>query len=191
LELSNGSYVNIQFGRNGFSLEEFDETDIKGENVLNSILNTWGQDGAPFSFCELGNANYNYGNLIEILKEKKNEEQISFQKNGKVNYNLLFRNCHNFVCYIETILFGKYKKWHSFEYYLDGFYNHFFPEVDFDNLKSKYKEKLIRENAEIYKSNMEEVINICRESDEISESFYEFQDNITNNVIEVSNIYNN
>jgi len=38
---------------------------------------------------------------------------------------------------------------------------------------------------------MEEVINICRESDEISESFYEFQDNITNNVIEVSNIYNN
>jgi len=83
LELSNGSYVNIQFGRNGFSLEEFDETDIKGENVLNSILNTWGQDGAPFSFCELGNANYNYGNLIEILKEKKNEEQISFQKKWK------------------------------------------------------------------------------------------------------------
>ena len=67
LELSNGSFVNIQYGKNGFSLEEFNETDIKGENLLNSILNTWGKDGAPFSFFFLGNANYNYGKLIKIL----------------------------------------------------------------------------------------------------------------------------
>ena len=32
LELSNGSYVNIQFGKNGFSLEEYNKTEIEGEN---------------------------------------------------------------------------------------------------------------------------------------------------------------
>ena len=34
LELSNGSYINIQFGRNGFSVEEFARTNIEGENIL-------------------------------------------------------------------------------------------------------------------------------------------------------------
>ena len=34
LELSNGSYVNIQFGKKGFSLKEYnkEETQIEGEN---------------------------------------------------------------------------------------------------------------------------------------------------------------
>ena len=41
LELSNDSYVNIQFGRDGFSLDEFNKTNIKGENILNSIIKTW------------------------------------------------------------------------------------------------------------------------------------------------------
>ena len=45
LELSNGSYVNIQFGRKGFSLKEYnkEETQLEGENLLNSILETWGK----------------------------------------------------------------------------------------------------------------------------------------------------
>ena len=63
LELSNDSYVNIQFGRNGFSLKEFNKTIIEGENILNSIKETWGQKGHPFSFCYLGNANYRYEEL--------------------------------------------------------------------------------------------------------------------------------
>ena len=50
LELSNGSYVNIQFGRNGFSLEEFNKTNIEGENLMHSIIETWGQEGILFLF---------------------------------------------------------------------------------------------------------------------------------------------
>ena len=53
LELNNGSYVNIQSGRNGFSLKEFIKTNIEGENILNSILETWGEITHPFSFCYL------------------------------------------------------------------------------------------------------------------------------------------
>ena len=33
LELSNDSYINIQFGRNGFSLKEFNKTEIEGESI--------------------------------------------------------------------------------------------------------------------------------------------------------------
>ena len=33
LELSNGSYVNIQFGRNGFSLKEFNKANNSGKNI--------------------------------------------------------------------------------------------------------------------------------------------------------------
>jgi hypothetical protein len=65
LELSNGSYVNTQFGDTGLSLKEFNETNIQGESVLNAILDTWGEDGHPFSFCFLGNANFRY----EYLKK--------------------------------------------------------------------------------------------------------------------------
>ena len=74
LELSNNSYVNIQFGRNGFSLEEFNRTDIEGENIFNSILCTWGEDGTPFSFCYLGKANFKYKYLKKILKKIKEKE---------------------------------------------------------------------------------------------------------------------
>ena len=44
LELSNSSYVNIQFGRDGFSLKEFNKTEVKGESVFNSIIETWGEE---------------------------------------------------------------------------------------------------------------------------------------------------
>ena len=40
LELSNGSFVNIQFGREGFSLKEFNKTETDGKNLLDSILDT-------------------------------------------------------------------------------------------------------------------------------------------------------
>ena len=83
LELSNKSYVNIQFGSNGFSLKKFNKTNIEGESVLNAIINTWGEDGLPFSFCYLGKANYNYKNLYNILKEKKNQEETKFKEKGK------------------------------------------------------------------------------------------------------------
>ena len=58
LELSNDTYVNIQFGRDGFSLDEFNKTIIEGENILNSIIKTWGEKTHHCSFCYLGKANY-------------------------------------------------------------------------------------------------------------------------------------
>ena len=130
LELSNDSYVNIQFGRSGFSLEEFNKTEVEGENVLNSILYTWGQDGHPFSFCYLGNANYKYDDLKEKLKTEKEKETKLFEEKGKTYYNVCFRNCQHFVCDVEKLLFGNTKILHSFDYYLDEFYKHFFPEID-------------------------------------------------------------
>ena len=51
LELSNGAYVNIQFGQYGFSLEEFNRTNIEGENILNAILETWGEKKALILFA--------------------------------------------------------------------------------------------------------------------------------------------
>ena len=58
LELSNKTYTNIQFGRNGFALKEFSQTDEEGRNIINAILNTWGEQEHPVSFCYLGEANY-------------------------------------------------------------------------------------------------------------------------------------
>ena len=80
LELSNSSYVNIQFGESGVSLQEFNKTNIPGESVLNAILKTWGEDGHPFSFCFLGNANYNYQSLKNYLEFKKNQEIENFKE---------------------------------------------------------------------------------------------------------------
>ena len=71
LELSNGSYVNTQFGDTGLSLKEFNETNIQGESVLNAILDTWGEDGHPFSFCFLGNANFRYEYLKKKIRKHK------------------------------------------------------------------------------------------------------------------------
>ena len=57
LELSNISYVKIQFGCKGFSLKEFNRTKIDGESLLNLIIKTWGEKSHSFSICYLGNAN--------------------------------------------------------------------------------------------------------------------------------------
>ena len=82
LELSNGSYVNIQFGRKGFSLKEYnkEETQLEGENLLNSILETWGKEDTPCSFCYLGNAKYEYEKLKAFLKKKKMKKKKEKKK---------------------------------------------------------------------------------------------------------------
>ena len=104
LELSNGSYVNIQFGKNGFSLEEYNKTEIEGENLLNSILGTWGEEDAPFSFCYLGNANYKYEELKLFLQKKKLENQKVAKKMEKLIIML--------VLIIANILYVKLKKFY-------------------------------------------------------------------------------
>ena len=142
LELNNGSFVNIQFGCNGFSLKEFNKTDVEGESLLNSIIETWGEKSHPFSFCFLGYANYEYKKLKKELEKIKKEESESFKDKGTVYYNLLHRNCQHFACDIEKILFGKIKIWHSFNYYLNEFYKNFFPNVDTNKLQTKYKDNL-------------------------------------------------
>ena len=157
LELSNKSYVNIQFGSNGFSLKKFNKTNIEGESVLNAIINTWGEDGLPFSFCYLGEANYNYKNLYNILKEKKNQEETKFKEKGKIYYSVLSNNCQHFACDIEKILFGKIKGWHSFNYYLNEFFEHFFPNINIDKLKKKYENDLKKINEELFKSNIKKI----------------------------------
>ena len=95
LELSNDSYVNIQFGRNGFSLKEYNKTDIKGESVFNSIKETWGEDDNPFSFCYLGEAKYQYNELINTLNDKKKEESKRFEEKGETYYNVFSKNCQH------------------------------------------------------------------------------------------------
>ena len=157
LELSNKSYVNIQFGSNGFSLKKFNKTNIEGESVLNAIINTWGEDGLPFSFCYLGKANYNYKNLYNILKEKKNQEETKFKEKGKIYYSVLSNNCQHFACDIEKILFRKIKGWHSFNYYLNEFFEHFFPNINIDKLKKKYENDLKKINEELFKSNVKKI----------------------------------
>ena len=139
LELSNGSFVNIQFGREGFSLKEFNKTETDGKSLLDSILDTWGEEEHPFSFCYLGNALYEYNKLKQKLEKFKDKESKRFKEKGEVYYNLLHYNCQHFVCDIEKILFGKIQGNHSFDYYLDEFYNKFFPNVDMDKLKSLYE----------------------------------------------------
>ena len=89
LELSNDSYVNIQYGDTGVSLKEFNETNIPGESVLNAIIETWGEDGHPFSFCYLGNANYKYESLKYYLSSIKNQELQKFEKKEKIIIMLL------------------------------------------------------------------------------------------------------
>ena len=149
LELSNGTFVNIQFDCNGFSLKEFNRTNIDGENLLNSIIETWGEESHPSSFCYLGNANYKYKELKRILTRIKNEEFKTFRDKRSIYYHFVHRNCQHFACDIEKILFGSIRFWHSFDYYLNGFYNKFFPNVDMNLLKAKYQEDLNRRNGGI------------------------------------------
>lgn len=141
LELSNGTYVNIQFGESGFSLKEFNKTNISGENILDSIVCTWGYSGHPFSFCYLGNANFDYEKLKEKLRAIKNEEVKSYEKNHAVYYHLIHRNCQHFACDIEKILFGNIQFWHSFKYYIEDFYHTFFKQIDINQLKQKLREQ--------------------------------------------------
>ena len=162
LELSNDSYVNIQFGRDGFSLKEFNKTSIDGENILDSIKETWGEKAHPFSFCYLGNANFEYEKFKQTLKIMKDEEIKSYTRKGNIYYNLFHRNCQHFACEIEKILFNEIKVCHSFDYYLDGFFNKFFPDIDIDILKSKYTEKINEKNEEIYLLNKESLIEYLK-----------------------------
>ena len=153
LELSNDTYVNIQFGRNGISLDEFNKTNIEGENILNSIIKTWGEKTHPCSFCYLGKADYEYEKLKESLKKIKDEEKKRYNEKGNIYYNLAHKNCQHFACDIEKLLFGEIKGWHSFDYYLDDFFNKFFPNVDINILKSKHQEDIDKKNEEIAKLN--------------------------------------
>ena len=157
MELSNNTFVNIQFGRNGFSLKEFNKTDIECESVFNSILEIWGEDSAPISFCYLGNANYNYEKLKNYLKDIKEKETKYFNENKKTYYNLCFNNCQHFACDIEKQLFCKIKGWHSFEFYLNEFFAKFFPDKDITQLKLKYESDLKKRNEELILSNLEKI----------------------------------
>ena len=159
LELSNSTYVNIQFGRNGFSLKEFNKTEIEGKNLLNSILDTWGEKNAILSFCYLGEANYEYEKLKIYLKDKKNEEKKKYEENNCIYYNACFNNCQHFCCEIEKVLYGRIKGWHSFGYYLNEFYITFFPTINITKLKLKYEEELKKKNDEIFKRNLNSIIN--------------------------------
>ena len=157
LELSNCSYVNIQFGESGVSLQEFNKTNIPGESVLNAILKTWGEDGHPFSFCFLGNANYNYQTLKNYLEFKKNQEIENFKETKNSYYSAAFNNCHDFVYDIEMFLFRYNRPLHSFNYYLKEFFRKFFPNVDINILKKKYEEDLMKTNNKLYRKNMEAI----------------------------------
>ena len=127
LELSNNSYVNIQFGIDGISVEEFNQTNIDGESILNAEIYTWGKENHPLSFCYLGKANYNFEGLKKFLEEKKQIELNYYIENEKVYYNFVSYNCQHFSCDIEKKLFGYIKGQHSFGYYLNEFFEHFFP----------------------------------------------------------------
>ena len=157
LELSNSSYVNIQFGRDGFSLKEFNKTEVKGESVFNSIIETWGEENDPYSFCYLGKTNYNYNDLKNILIERKDIETKKFKEEGKTYYNALHNNCQHFACDIEKILFNSIKVWHSFGYYLEDFFKKFFPNININKIKEINEKKIKEKNKELFKKNIDEL----------------------------------
>ena len=170
LELSNGSYVNIQFGRDGFSLKEFNETDVEGESVLNSITETWGEETLPYSFCYLGNADYEYNNLKKKLIKRKDDEAKKFKEEGKTYYNALHNNCQHFVCEIEEILFGSINVWHSFKYYLQDFFENFFPNININKLQNIHEKNIAEKNKILFKKNVDmlqekyEILSECEKT---------------------------
>ena len=170
LELSNGSYVNIQFGRDGFSLKEFNETDVEGESVLNSITETWGEETLPYSFCYLGNADYEYNKLKKILIKRKDDEAKKFKEEGKTYYNALHNNCQHFVCEIEEILFGSINVWHSFKYYLQDFFENFFPNININKLQNIHEKNIAEKNEILFKKNVDmlqekyEILSECEKT---------------------------
>lgn len=125
---------------------------------MNSIIETWGEQDHPFSFCYLGDANYKYNELIKILEDKKRIEKKRFEEKGCTYYNAISKNCQHFACDIEKILFGKII-YHSFEYYLDQFYEKFFHNVDIMKLKTKYELDLKKKNEELFKENIKIITN--------------------------------
>lgn len=157
LELSNNAYVNIQFGKNGFSLKEFYATGFDGENILQAILNTWGEKDDPFSFCYLGYANFDYEKFKNILREKKEEEKKCFKENRKIFYNPIFKNCQDFAKYIEKILFDKIKFFHFFDFYLEDFFKKFFSNKNINEIKFKSEELIQKENKIIINYNLKEI----------------------------------
>ena len=78
-------------------------------------------------------------------------------KKGKIYYSVLSNNCQHFACDIEKILFGKIKGWHSFNYYLNEFFEHFFPNININKLKKKYENDLKKINEELFKSNIKKI----------------------------------
>ena len=160
LELSNFTFVNIQFGKNGFSLKEFNETNYKGRNILDAILYTWGRKEHPFSFCYLGCLDYEYDKLKKFLLAKKSKEAKKYEECGETYYNLTFRNCQHFACEIEHILFKKIMFWHTFDYYIEEFFNHFFPNIDINALKLKYEKEIAEDNKELYQINLKKIKDI-------------------------------
>ncbi len=170
LELSNGSYVNIQFGRDGFSLKEFNETDVEGESVLNSITETWGEETLPYSFCYLGNADYEYNNLKKKLIKRKDDEVKKFKEEGKTSYNALHNNCQHFVCEIEEILFGSINVWHFFKYYLQDFFENFFPNININKLQNIHEKNIAEKNKILFKKNVDmlkekyEILSECEKT---------------------------
>lgn len=185
LELSNNTYVNIQFGRNGISLKEFNETKVKGGNILNSIIYTWGEEGLPVSFCYLGYSNYEYNKLKDKLKKIKDKETKNFNENGKTYYNCFFKNCQHLVCDIEKILFNGIHIYHFFDFYLDDFFKYFFTNIDLNNLKIKYNELIEKENKKIYEDNLIAIENFGEKlskrnvpNGKINETIYKYRKKI-------------
>lgn len=153
LELSNDSYVNIQYGNIGISLKEFNKTQIEGENILNAILNTWGEKDTPLSFCYLGETSYDYEKLKKILIEKKDKEIKKVEEYGSLFYNIFSFNCQDFSKDIEIIIFKKMKTIHFFKFYLDAFFNEFFPNKNINKLKLMIDENNKKKNKEILEKN--------------------------------------
>ena len=159
LELSNDYFVNIQFGRNGISLKEFEKTDIEGENIFYSIIETWGEKDAPISFCYLGKANIEYQKLKIHLKKLKEKESKRYEEEKRTFYNLIYKNCQEFCCCLEEYIFGEKIFWHSFDYYINEFYNTFFPKMDITEWKLEYEKELKNKNEEIFQNNLDIVYN--------------------------------
>ena len=171
LELSNWTYVNIQFGNTGFAVEEFNRTSIEGENILNAILKTWGEKTHPFSFCYLGMANVRYDYLKRFLENMKYQEEKYYKEKKKTYYNAAFYNCQHFSCDIERILFGQIYAWHSFEIYLDKFFEIFFPEINVDNLKKKHSDDINKENEKLFKKNVKNMEDCLAKIEKIQNEY--------------------
>ena len=159
LELSNFSYVIIQFGKNGFALKEFDKTEINGENLLNSIIEIWGEQDSPLSFDFLGITNYDYEALKKELKRFKTKEEKKSNENNSAYYNLLFYNCQHFSKDIEKYIYGAIQACHKFNIYLDEFFKEFFPNIDMIKLKLNYETNLKAKNERIFKKNLKNIPN--------------------------------